>query len=155
GEMVAVREFPVDATQGPQVTFERIAPEWDALASGRRIAAIGVALAGPAAPRRAGFVQAPRMAGGNAVPVGDLLEDRFGVRPWAARSTLSGAASCRPHGWPGGTTYPWAICSRNGSGYRPWWRTTPMRSHWESTTPAPRTASTRSPSRPAPPSAAA
>src|SRR5699024_8756142 len=41
GEMVAVREFPVDATQGPQATFERIAPERDASAAGRRVAAIG------------------------------------------------------------------------------------------------------------------
>ena len=79
GEMVAVREFPVDATQGPQATFERIAPEWDALAAGRRVAAIGVALAGPVDPQRRCIVQASRMAGWNDVPVGDLLEERFGV----------------------------------------------------------------------------
>lgn len=79
GDVIAVREFPVDATEGPEPTFERIALEWDALAAGRRIAAIGVALAGPVDPQRRCIVQASRMGGWNDVPLGTMLQERFGV----------------------------------------------------------------------------
>lgn len=79
GELKETRTIPVSLPDGPEVTLAAITAEFDMLAAGARVRAIGISLPGPVDITSGTVTQPSRMPGWPGFRVGNALAARYGV----------------------------------------------------------------------------